>query len=105
MVNPDGVISGNSRLNLSGADLNRKWSKEDTDQQTIPETSHITDYIKQFQPGKIMLFLDIHGSTKIQKITLRTFEENFTDIPTVSQLQKKIDKWLTARLLPTLLQK
>lgn len=31
MLNPDGVIAGNSRLNLSGADLNRKWSNEETD--------------------------------------------------------------------------
>jgi murein tripeptide amidase MpaA len=25
MVNPDGVIHGNYRSNLSGSDLNRKW--------------------------------------------------------------------------------
>jgi murein tripeptide amidase MpaA len=25
MVNPDGVIHGNYRSNLSGVDLNRKW--------------------------------------------------------------------------------
>lgn len=25
MVNPDGVIHGNSRCNLSGLDLNRNW--------------------------------------------------------------------------------
>jgi murein tripeptide amidase MpaA len=25
MVNPDGVIHGNSRCNLSGLDLNRQW--------------------------------------------------------------------------------
>ena len=25
MVNPDGVIHGNSRCNLAGFDLNRKW--------------------------------------------------------------------------------
>jgi murein tripeptide amidase MpaA len=26
MVNPDGVIEGNSRCNLSGVDLNRQWT-------------------------------------------------------------------------------
>lgn len=25
MVNPDGVIYGNSRCNLAGLDLNRQW--------------------------------------------------------------------------------
>ena len=25
MINPDGVIAGNSRVNMGGVDLNRKW--------------------------------------------------------------------------------
>lgn len=25
MVNPDGVVAGNYRTNLSGIDLNRRW--------------------------------------------------------------------------------
>lgn len=25
MVNPDGVVHGNSRLNLQGVDINRQW--------------------------------------------------------------------------------
>lgn len=28
MVNPDGVIHGNSRCNLAGLDLNRNWGSE-----------------------------------------------------------------------------
>lgn len=27
MVNPDGVIHGNYRCDLAGADLNRRWNK------------------------------------------------------------------------------
>jgi murein tripeptide amidase MpaA len=27
MVNPDGVILGNSRCNINGYDLNRQWKK------------------------------------------------------------------------------
>ena len=29
MMNPDGVVIGNSRCNVSGADLNRKWDSPD----------------------------------------------------------------------------
>jgi murein tripeptide amidase MpaA len=29
MLNPDGVIHGNNRCNLAGADLNRKWQNPD----------------------------------------------------------------------------
>jgi murein tripeptide amidase MpaA len=29
MINPDGVISGNSRTNLAGVDLNRKWGDKE----------------------------------------------------------------------------
>jgi len=29
MLNPDGVIIGNQRWSLSGADLNRKWINPD----------------------------------------------------------------------------
>lgn len=29
MMNPDGVVVGNSRCNISGADLNRKWDNPD----------------------------------------------------------------------------
>ena len=29
MVNPDGVIHGNSRCNLAGLDLNRKWRENE----------------------------------------------------------------------------
>ena len=27
MINPDGVVIGNSRSSLAGVDLNRRWSK------------------------------------------------------------------------------
>jgi hypothetical protein len=27
MVNPDGVIHGNSRVNLCGIDINRQWDR------------------------------------------------------------------------------
>jgi cytosolic carboxypeptidase protein 2/3 len=30
MLNPDGVVCGNSRCNLAGLDLNRQWSEPST---------------------------------------------------------------------------
>lgn len=34
MVNPDGVIFGNYRCNLSGKDLNRKWDTSESNPAT-----------------------------------------------------------------------
>jgi hypothetical protein len=33
MVNPDGVVSGNSRCTLQGLDLNRMWNESDMDEK------------------------------------------------------------------------
>ena len=37
MMNPDGVIHGNYRTNLSGSDLNRRWKKTN---KTLYPTVH-----------------------------------------------------------------
>ena len=37
MINPDGVIIGNSRVGLGGVDLNRKWGKNGSSKELAPE--------------------------------------------------------------------
>lgn len=46
MVNPDGVIYGNSRSNLSGFDLNRHWGP-DAIKELTPETHKIRSLLCQ----------------------------------------------------------
>ena len=44
MINPDGVILGNYRTNLSGHDLNRRW---DSDRKNwFPQISSVKNLIK-----------------------------------------------------------
>lgn len=62
MINPDGVIVGNSRCNIHGFDLNRQW--KDPTYNTSPEILHLKRLILRYQ-GRIQMFLDLHGhSTK-----------------------------------------
>ena len=44
MVNPDGVIHGNSRCNFAGLDLNRQWMKDSIKDATI-ESYHLRKFL------------------------------------------------------------
>ena len=60
MLNPDGVINGNYRCNLSGVDLNRRWSNPDKQKHpTIYYTKLLIRHIKRTYT--IGLLVDIHG--------------------------------------------
>ena len=47
MINPDGVIVGNSRVNLGGVDMNRRWDAKILDPNQTPEVQMLKDYIKR----------------------------------------------------------
>jgi hypothetical protein len=47
MINPDGVVLGNSRCNFYGFDLNRKWKK--TDKNLTPEIYDIKKYLLKYK--------------------------------------------------------
>lgn len=61
MVNPDGVVVGNYRTNLSGNDVNRKW---DFPTKTIhPEVFHIKRKMAEDKKD-IRFFLDLHAHSR-----------------------------------------
>ena len=64
MINIDGVISGNYRVNLSGFDLNRTY--HDPSENLHPTIYHYKNFIKNLKNTKkeIYLFLDIHCHSK-----------------------------------------
>ncbi len=60
MINPDGVIHGNYRSNISGFDLNRKWQNPSKIYHPqIYYAKKLLENIKEI--GQIMLFCDLHG--------------------------------------------
>ena len=63
MMNPDGVIAGNSRVSMSGIDLNRRWSASCLNPLLTPEISYIKEKIKKLD-GRVEVFIDLHGHNK-----------------------------------------
>lgn len=62
MLNPDGVVIGNSRTSLSGCDLNRRYLNPDP--QAHVEVWALKDLIS-VQRDRLFAFVDVHGhSTK-----------------------------------------
>ncbi|EAR88956.3 zinc carboxypeptidase family protein (macronuclear) [Tetrahymena thermophila SB210] len=64
MVNPDGVLYGNFRCNLSGVDLNRQWSNPN--KLLHPTVYSIKNLISKYrqQDYQIDYFIDLHGHSK-----------------------------------------
>lgn len=63
MVNPDGVIIGNSRTSASGKDLNREYINPDP--VLHPEICLIKEITKKIhEEHQINLFLDFHGHSR-----------------------------------------
>ena len=63
MVNIDGVIYGNSRCDITGSDLNRKW--KDTSHMLYPQISKIKKRIAFFKDNyEVDICYDLHGHSK-----------------------------------------
>ena len=67
MVNPDGVILGNTRCSLIGKDLNRQW--QEPTQEAHPVLFYMKQTIKKTQAEReILLFCDFHGHSRKKNI-------------------------------------
>jgi len=66
MINPDGVVLGNSRSSLAGVDLNRRWGNPNPIMHPeiyfLKETMRATSQ----QSAGITIFCDLHGHNKQQ---------------------------------------
>jgi cytosolic carboxypeptidase protein 2/3 len=69
ILNPDGVIFGNNRCNLSGVDLNRQWK---TPLKSLHPTVYALKSLLQDQRGvrDLYMFLDLHGHSRKYNVFL-----------------------------------
>ncbi|XP_037308586.2 cytosolic carboxypeptidase 4 isoform X2 [Pungitius pungitius] len=70
MLNPDGVVNGTNRCDLSGEDLNRQWSKPDPVlSPTIYHTKGLLYYLSSI--GRTpLVFCDYHGHSRKKNVFL-----------------------------------
>jgi len=94
MINPDGVVIGNSRSSLTGIDLNRRWS--DPNATMHPEIYFLKNHMKliEKQCAGISIFCDLHGHNK----QLNTFIYGCNKAP-----NEGILSWTKTRLLPKII--
>lgn len=64
MMNPDGVIYGNSRCDISGADINRQWSFPSKSLYPTVEAYKAMMYRLVSSGHDIECFFDVHGHSK-----------------------------------------
>lgn len=75
MLNPDGVIHGNSRCSTSGSDLNRQWTLPS--EKLHPTIFHAKELIKMVSElYEIAMFCDLHGHSKKQNVFLYGCHKN-----------------------------
>ena len=93
VLNPDGVVVGNQRVNLSGADLNRRW---DAPSKALHPTVYAAkSMIRQLQGDReLFLYSDLHGHSKKRGVFL------YGNCSTATSQAEKLGE----RMLPWLMQ-
>lgn len=67
MLNPDGVVNGNTRVNLAGWDLNRKWASPI--EKMFPTIFHLKRLLANYQSrGRVAVYCDLHGHSLSRNI-------------------------------------
>jgi len=83
MLNPDGVINGNYRCSLSGADLNRRWKS--TSKLLYPEIFETKKLCKNFQRERqLVLYCDLHGHSRNKNVFI--YGNNYPENPESTRL-------------------
>jgi hypothetical protein len=67
MLNPDGVIIGNYRCNMVGADLNRRWPNPS---RVLHPTIYFTKKLvaAYHKENQVVLFCDMHGHSRKRNV-------------------------------------
>ena len=80
MINIDGVINGNYRCSLSGADLNRQWAyPSPLRHPTIYHTKNMIRELRTIRP--VVLYLDIHAHSRKNNIFMYGVEDKNRPTP------------------------
>lgn len=67
MLNPDGVVNGNTRCNLSGVDLNRHWI--DPSPKLHPTAYSYKEMVRSMTKERdVQLVLDLHGHSRNKNV-------------------------------------
>ena len=67
MLNPDGVVNGNYRCSLAGADLNRVWAEPN--KRAHPTIWHAKAMIRKLtEERETVLFCDMHGHSRKKNV-------------------------------------
>jgi len=67
MLNPDGVIVGNSRCSLAGHDLNRQW--DEPSRKLHPTIFAAKRMMRQLKEDReVVLFIDVHGHSRKKNV-------------------------------------
>lgn len=83
MINVDGVINGNYRCSLAGADLNRRWKNPSrTIYPVIYEIKRLCKNIMRERP--IVLYCDLHGHSRNKNIFM--YGNNYPENPESTRL-------------------
>eukprot|EP01039_Chlorochromonas_danica_P010176 gene10176-11260_t len=81
MINPDGVIHGNTRCSLAATDLNRRF--RDANPSLHPEVVAVRDLIRQTaQRRPVLLYLDLHGHSRNKNVFLYGCDPTLCVVPT-----------------------
>ena len=94
MLNPDGVIVGNTRCNLAAADLNRQYKH--CVKEAFPTVHHVKEMISKLLADdvRITLYCDLHAHSRKYNVFMYGCEN-----------RKRSQKYLMEQLFPLMLHK